>query len=149
MALKTAAFAAQDALVTALKASASLTAWTIDYGLPLVRPSQLNIWVSEDVSEWTQGLAASSTNSRNETFTLTVYLYAQHTGATAKEVRDELAVAGGVVEQIVGSTPFLSGSVMYAEIAGAQYEGAFADPEGRAREGVLKLSIACTAYLTV
>lgn len=148
MPLTTKAFAAQDALVTALKASASLTDWQIDYGLPATRPTQLNIWVSEDVADWNQDLAASSTNARNENFALTVWLYAQRWNATAEEVRDELAAAGGVVEQIVGSTPFLGGVVLFAQIAGAEYQGAFADPEGRAREGVLKLTVACQAFLT-
>lgn len=148
MPLTTKAFAAQDALVTALKASQDLSAFEIDYGVPAVRPTQLNIWVSEEVSDWQQDLATTGLVNRDETFRLSVWIYVQRWGSTAQEVRDEVTAAGAVVEQIVGSAPFLGGVVLYAQVAGGEYDGAFADAEGRARIGILKLSIACTAYLT-
>lgn len=148
MGLHTTAFAAQDALVAALQDSEALAGWEIDYGIPTVRPTELNIWVSEDVSDWQQAYATSGLDGRDEVFRLAVYIFAQRTGATAKEVRDEIATAGGVVEDVVGSSPFLGGVVMLAEVAGGQYDAAFAGDDGRAREGLLKLIIACQAFVT-
>lgn len=148
MPLTTKAFDAQDALVTALQASNDLSDWEIDYGLPAVRPTQLNIWVAEEVADWVQDLATTGLVNRDESFRLSVYIWAQRYGATAQEVRDEVTAAGGVVEQIVGSAPFLGGVVLFAQVAGGEYDGSFADAEGRARIGVLKLTIACQSYLT-
>lgn len=148
MSFQTTAFAAQDALVTALDASASLSAWTVQYGLPSGRPDDLHIWVDESIEDGKLGEATTGLVTRSETYLLTVYVYDRKTGATALEIRDEISVAGGVIAAIVGSSPFLGGAVMYAEIVAYAYEGAFADPEGRVREGVLKVTIACDAHLT-
>ena len=146
MAFDTKAFDAQDALVTALQGTASLSAWTVDFGLPPKR-DELHIWVDESVEDWTQENATTGLVTKNEMFRISVYIYDRRSGATAKEVRDEIKVAGNVVSDVIGSDAFLGGVVMLAQIIGGEYEGAFADPEGRAREGVLKLTIECQAFL--
>lgn len=146
MSFNTKAFSAQDSLYNLLNASSSLSAWTVDFGLPSVREEQ-HIWVDEGVDEWQQESGTTGLVSRNESFRISVYLYSRKVGATAKEVRDELAIAASTVSDIVGSTPFLGGSVLYAETSGAEYGGAFADPEGRIREGYLRLVIGCQAFI--
>lgn len=145
--LNTKAFAAQDALLEALRANVGLADWTIDYGLPSGRPTELHLWVDEAVDDWTQDVPTSGVISKEEEFRLAVYLYGRRTDATAAEVRDEISGAAGVVANAIGSAPFLGGVVLFAYIAAAQYEGAFADADGRQREGVLKLTIACRAFL--
>ena len=147
MAFQTKTFAAQDALVAALSARPELASWRIDFGLPAGRPEEQHIWVDENVSEWTQDLLTTGLESRNETFRISVYIYDKKTGADAKEIRDELSDAAAVVSDTIGTSAFLGGVVMFAQIVGAEYEGAFADPQGRIREGVLKLAIECQGFL--
>lgn len=147
MGFQTAAFAAQDALVTALDGVAGLSAWTIDYGLPSIRDEQ-HIWVDETIEDGQQETISTGLVSKDESFRLTVYVYSRKTGATALELREEIAIAGGLVADTVGAAPFLGGAVLFAEIVAYGYEGAFADPQGRQREGVLKITVACKAYLT-
>lgn len=147
MAFETKAFAAQDALVTALQNATGLAGWRIDYGIPAGRPEEQHIWIAEDVADWSQELASTGLQARNETFRLSVYIYDKRTAATAQEVRDEVRTAASVISDIIADGPFLSGIVLYAQIVAGAYEGAFADPEGRSREGVLKLTIECQAFL--
>lgn len=147
MSFQTAAFAAQDALVSILRDVPELSAWTIDYGLPPA-PEERHIWVDEEIEEGTQETSTSGLVARSESFRLTVYVYDRQTGASAIEVRDEIKTAAGYVADAIGAAPFLGGSVLYAEVAGFAYEGAFKDPEGRVREGVLRLTVACQSYLT-
>jgi hypothetical protein len=147
MAFDTKAFGAQDALVAALQGTAALSAWRIDFGIPAGRPEEQHIWVDENVSEWTQDTITTGLAARNENFKLSVYIYDKKSGATAEEIRDEIKVAAAAIADTIGAAPFLGGVVLYAQISGADYEGAFADSEGRAREGVLKLSIDCQGFL--
>lgn len=148
MGLNTKAWVAQDQLLTLFRAQPGLSAWAIDYGIPASRPDDLHLFIDENVTDWSQQVATTGVTSKEESFRLAVFLYARRTDSTAQEVRDEISDAAGIVADIVGSTPFLGGTVLYAHIASVEYEGAFADPEGRAREGVLKLTIECTAFLT-
>ena len=147
MAFDTKAFAAQDALVTALKDTAALAAWRIDFGIPAGRPEEQHIWVDENVSDWTQDTMTTGLAARNESFKLVVYIYDKKSGATAQEIRDEIKTAASAISDTIGAASFLGGVVLYAQIASADYEGAFADTEGRAREGVLKLTIDCQGFL--
>jgi hypothetical protein len=147
VAFQTKSFQAQDALVTALQARAELSAWRIDFGIPAGRPEEQHIWVDENISDWSQDLLTTGLVSRNEVFRLEVYVYDKKTGADAKEIRDELSVAAGIISDVLGTSAFLGGVVMFAQIVGGEYEGAFADPEGRIREGVLKLTIECQSFL--
>lgn len=146
-ALNSKAFDTQDALVTALKANTALSAWVIDFGIPAGRPQEQHIWVDEEVADWAQELGTTGLVTRNESFRLSIFVYDKRTGATAKEVRDEVKQAADAITDTLATTPFLGGVVLYAEVTGGAYEGAFADSEGRAREGLLKLSIDCQAFL--
>lgn len=146
-AFATKTFDAQDALVSAIRARSELAAWEVDFGIPANRPKQQHIWVDEDVTDWTQDSYTTGLASRQETFKLAVYIYDRQTGSTALEIRDEIRAAAGVVSEVVGSDVFLGGVVMLAQIVAAAYEGAFADPEGRSREGVLKLTVECQGFL--
>lgn len=147
MGFETKAFGAQDALVAALQADAALSAWTIDYGLPARRDEQ-HIWVDERLTGWTQGNPTTGLVTKQEEFRIQVYVYSRLTGSTAEEQRNDIKAAADVIANVVGSAPFLGGAVFYAEIATAEYEAAYADAEGRQREGVLLLTVACSAYLT-
>lgn len=148
MTFDTKAFDTQDALVSALQANPALSAWEIDFGIPAGRPQEQHIWVDESVEDWTQDNATTGVVARNEGFQLNIYIYDKRTSATAQEVRDEVKVAAATISDVIGSAPFLGGIVLFAQIVGAAYEGAFADPEGRSREGVLKLTIGCQAFIT-
>lgn len=148
MTLHTSTFAAQDALLAALLAAPALAEWERQYGLPAGRPSERHIWIDEQVDNWEQAIRASGTPAaRDETFRLTVYVYSRRTGATAAEVRAEVKGAADVVADLVGQAPFLGGAVLYAEITGGRYEGAFADAAGTQREGALRIDVSCTAFL--
>ncbi|HAM24921.1 MAG TPA: hypothetical protein DCM51_05120 [Actinobacteria bacterium] len=147
MGLNTKAFAAQDALVAALQADERLADWSVGFGVPPQKPQDRCLWVDEEVSDWTQDAPTTGVVTRSEGFQLAVYIYDRLTDASAAEVRDEIYLAAGAVADAVGSEPFLGGAVLYAEVSGADYEGAFADPEARSREGVMKLMIRCTAHL--
>lgn len=146
MTFGTKAFAAQDALVEALKAEPALSAWQIDFGIP-ARREELHIWIDEEVIDWSQELASTGLQSRNEAFNLAIYIYDRKTDANAKEIRDEIKAAADIITDILGAGSFLGGIVLIAEIIGGAYEGAFADPDGLRREGVLKLTIGCQAFL--
>lgn len=147
MSFNTKTFAAQDALVTALQDESSLSDWTIGFGIPAHR-EELHIWVDEQVDSWEQDGATTGLVARNERFRLSIYIYDRKTGADAKDIRDEIATAADVITGVIGSQPFLGGVVLYAELVGAEYDGAFADPDGRKREGVLKLTVGCQAFIT-
>ena len=146
MGFETKAFGAQDALVDALQDAEGLQAWAIDYGLPSRREEQ-HIWVDEKLTDWNQGQETTGLVTKAENFQMTVYIYSRLTGATAREQRDDMKAAADIVSNVIGSAPFLGGAVFYARIAGAEFETAFADSEGRAREGVLMLTVQCSAYL--
>lgn len=146
MSFHTKAFDTQDQLLALLKASAALSAWTIDYGIPS-RREELHIWVDENIEDWTQEGDTSGLVSKDEGFRLTCYIYDRKTGASAQEIRDEVKAAANTVADIIGSAPFLGGSVLYASVVAAAYEGAFEDEQGRVREGVLKLTIGCQAFI--
>lgn len=147
MAFNTRAFDAQDALVAALKDSEDLQDWSIDYGLPSDR-NERHIWVDEQIDNWEQQPATSGLVSKDEAFRIAIYIYARQTDSSAKEVRDLIKNAANVISDLIGSTPFLGGVVLLAEISTGEYDGAFADPEGRAREGVLKLTVGCSAFIS-
>ncbi|MDP1877979.1 MAG: hypothetical protein Q8M17_10550 [Actinomycetota bacterium] len=147
MSLQTKAFDAQDQLVTLLDAQAGLDGWTVAFGLPAAREEK-HLWVDEQVEEWTQGEQSTGIVTKDEAFTLSVFIYVRRTGADAQEIRDEIKAAAGIVASVIGTQPFLGGSVMYASIVSGEYDGAFADAEGRAREGVLNLKIGCLAFLS-
>jgi len=146
VAFETKAFGAQDALTQALQGAAGLAGWTVDFGIPS-RRDELHIWVDEGIDDWNQGTPTTGLVTAEETFRLTVYVYARRTGADAREIRDDIKAAADVVSSVIGSAPFLGGAVFYASIVSAQYDSAFADPEGRAREGVMALTVQCSAYL--
>lgn len=146
MSFQTKAFDTQDQLLALLQAKTQLAPWTIDYGLPPRREEQ-HIWIDENIEDWNRDGDTSGLVSQTEGFQLAVYIYDRKTGASAKEIRDEVKTAAGHVSDVVGSAPFLGGAVLYASIVGAAYEGAFEDPEGRVREGVLKLTIGCQAFI--
>lgn len=148
MSLQTRAFAAQDALITALEAAPGLSSWTVGFGLPNQRPEALHIWVDENVTDWSQESISTGVMTKNEAFAIAVYLYSRRTDSTAIEVRDEIAAAAGVVADLIGATPFLGGVVLFAEVSNVEYDGAFADTDGRMREGVMKLTIKCTAFVS-
>lgn len=147
MAFNTKAFSAQDAIVTALQGTAGLSAWRIDFGIPAGRPEEQHIWLDEELSEWSQEATTTGLTVRNETFRTSIYIYDKKTGATAKEIRDEISTAATLIMNTIGSSPLLGGIVLYAEIVDLAYEGAFADPQGIAREGVLKMTVECRAFL--
>lgn len=147
MGFNTKAFDAQDSLLGLLQAETNLAAWTIDYGLPSRRDEQ-HIWIDEYVGNWSQGGDTSGLLSKDEGFLCQVYIYTRKTDATAKEVRDEIEGAAGYVADIVADNPTLGGNVVYATISGAAYEGAFQDERGLTREGVLRLDITSTAFLS-
>ena len=144
--LNTKAFAAQDARVAGLQAAAGLAAWTVEFGLPAVR-GEMHVWVDEHVEEWRQEAPTTGLVSREESFTLDVYLYARMTDAGALEVRDAITAAAAVVQNVIGSAPFLGGVALMAQVSGGEYDGAFADPEGRSREGLLLLKVECQTFL--
>lgn len=146
MSFQTKAFDTQDALLALLQASTDLSAWTIDYGLPS-RRDELHIWIDENIEEWTQAGDTSGIQSKNEDFRLSLYIYDRKTGASALEIREEIKTVAGFVSDIIGSSPFMGGTVLYATVVGAAYEGAFEDEQGRVREGVLKMSIGCQAFI--
>lgn len=147
MAFETKAFGAQDALVAALQATPSLSAWTIDYGLPSRRDEQ-HIWIDETLNDWTQGTPTTGIVARDESFRLSVYIYSRLSGASASDIRNDVKGAADIVLDVIGSDAFLSGSVFFASVISAEYDSAFADTEGRAREGVLLLTVQCSAYLS-
>lgn len=147
MAFNTKAFAAQDALTTALQARSELATWRIDFGIPAGRPEEQHIWIDESVGDWTQASASTGVVARNEDFQIYVYIYDKKSGADALEIRNEIKVAADVITDTLGSSPFLNGIVLFAEITALDYEGAFADSEGRSREGVLKLTITCQSFV--
>jgi len=146
--LQTKVFDAQDALTAALQAytGSTLAGWSVDFGLP-ARRAEKHIWVDEQVSEWQQSGQTTGLLSKSETFRMHVYIYVRLTGATALAVRDECKAAGAVVEQIIGGCPLLGGAAMMAQTVGGEYDGAFADPEARAREGALHLIIETQTFL--
>ena len=146
MSLHTKVFDVQDAIVTALQAAAGLSGWTVCFGLP-VRRDELHVWVDEQVSQWKQDQQTTGTQSKLENFQLHAYVYVRHSGATAQEIRDEAKAAGAIVEQTIGGSPILGGLALMAEISGGEYDGAFADPEGRAREGALHLVIDVQTFI--
>ena len=144
--MQTKAFDAQDALVAALEAAVGLAAWTVSYGLP-ARREDLHVWVDEQVSDWKQEQQTTGLVSKDESFKLHVYAYVRQTGATALEVREECKAAGAIVEQVIAAAPFLGGVALMAQTVGGEYDGAFADPEGRAREGALHMIVDTQTFL--
>lgn len=147
MAFDTKAFDAQDAIVAALQATPALSTWQIDFGIPAGRPVEQHIWLDENVGDWEQEAITTGLTSRHENFQLQIYIYDKKTGATAEEIRDEIKVAATAISDTIGTSPLLSGIVLYAEIANLEYEGAFADAQGLAREGVLRLTINCKSFI--
>lgn len=147
MGFNTKAFNAQDALFALLEAESALSGWQLDYGLPSRREEQ-HLWIDENVQAWEQDGDTSGLLSKDEKFQFPVYLYDRKTDATAREIRDEIETAAGYVADTIAENPTLSGTVIYATIIGAAYEGAFQDEQGRVREGVLRLDIGCTAFLS-
>ena len=144
--MQTKVFDAQDALVASLQAAPGLVGWTIGYGLP-ARRDDLHVWVDEQVSEWTQDQRTTGLVSKEESFKLHVYVYVRRSGASAQDVRDECKGAGAIVEQVIAAAPFLGGVALFAQTVGGEYDGAFADPEGRAREGALHMIVATQTFL--
>lgn len=148
MGFNTRAFAAQDAIVDTLQAVGGLSAWVIEYGFPNVK-AERHIWVDESINNGEQETVASgAVRTANESFRLDVFIYDRKTGASAREIRDEISTAAELVANALAAAPFLGGSVLYAEVVGFEYDGAFADAKGSVREGVMKLTVACSAYLT-
>ena len=50
-------------------------------------------------------------------------------------------------EQVIAAAPFLGGVALMAQTVGGEYDGAFADPEGRAREGALHMIVDTQTFL--
>lgn len=146
--LRTKAFAAQDALVAALQADGVLPGWTVDYGIPFVSPQDKHVWIDEEVDGWEQKLSGTGgATTREESFRLTAFVYHRMTDATALEIRTTVKAAADAIADVVTGSPHLSATVLFAEVVGGAYEGGFFDPDGRVREGLLRINIGCTAYL--
>lgn len=150
-AFETKVFAAQDSLVELLEERRSiadnpLAPWAIDFGLPYKRRDR-HIWVDETVDTWERGQVTSGLVSQAESFRITAFIYARLTGATPRTIRADIITAADEVTTVLGSSPFLGGVVMYAELIGGEYGAAFADEQGKAREAVLRLDIGCTAHV--
>lgn len=142
-----AAFAAQDALKTlldGLKAS-SLDGWTVDCGLPQ-RRDDLHVWVHDDVDDWTFTDLVTGQVMGDEHFLLYVYVYSRRLDSTFTEQRDEVGGAADAIKAAIKADHTLAGAVSHAHVAGAKYEGAFEDEEGRVRFGILRLEVDCRIW---
>lgn len=142
----TAAFDAQDQLLAILAGCGLGRDWTIDYGLPPIRTDR-HAWVDETVDDWSQDLLTTGVPSSTETFALHVYLYVRGTGASALELRQLLREAAGRFAAGLAVDVTLGGVLQVAQVAGAGLDSAFADPEGRVRESVLRVDVGCSAWL--
>ena len=61
-----------------------------------------------------------------------------------------LVILIGGIDLSVGALVALVGTVtvaLMAQVSGGEYDGAFADPEGRSREGLLLLKVECQTFL--
>lgn len=142
----TKAFAAQDALFDLIDDLAGLSAWTRELGMPS-RFDELHLWVDDAIDEWSREDVASNLTTQQETFVLHVYLYSRRLDATFKEQRDEVASASALIEDALHDSPTLTDVVMQARVVGGEFQGAWADSEGRERAGILRLDVRCVAWL--
>lgn len=152
--------AAQQALVALIAALPELAGWNAGghdgFGAPReLVPREKTWFVDDKVEDWDRLVPA--TGARSEAFTLTVWFYTKMTVAktasgtmtgTPAQVQDEVLAAAAPFEAALTANPTLSGTVMSAFSQGrAEYDSGWADEQGRAREGVLKLQIRCSAHL--
>lgn len=144
--LVTAAFDAQDALYALISPLTALAAWDVNQGLP-DRRSERNVWVDDQIDEWTREEATTGLVAQQETFTLHVYLWSTRLDCTQVELRDEIATAAASIQTALAADRTLGDVVMLAGVTGSSYDGGFLDDAGRERIGVLKLDITCTAWL--
>lgn len=147
MKFATKAWPAQERLTELLKTRTQLSGWERQFGLPPALTEDRYIWVDEGIDEWEQEEYTTGLESKTEQFQLVVYFYDRKTGATAAEIRTEVQQAADQLADIIGSNSFLDGILMRATISKLVYDGSFADGEGRSREGVLKVTISCSAFL--
>ena len=141
---RTKAWDAQDALLALLQAQT----WPDNIRPALGTPARMDgdaVWVSGEVDDWNAEYRVSGLAQKDETFVPRVHCLVTRLG-TFVELRDRLESLGALVEDAIGQSYSLSGTVMLATIKQQQVEETMLD-DGRRRQGLLTFFIECEAFV--
>ena len=144
--MRTKLFAAQDALYGLLRASSGLAGVSVILGTPF-RPEHEMVWISGEVDEWSRDYRTSGLVSQEESFTIRVHITSARLGTEYTPTRDRVKALGDAIDDVITANPQLSGTVMLATIARAEFQEA-ADMDGRGRAALLTLYIECSAFVS-
>lgn len=142
---RTQAWAAQDALLTALQAQS----WPVGVNPTLGTPARMesdSVWVSGEVEAWNAEYRVSGLRQKDETFTLRIHCLATRLGGDYASLRARLEEFGGIVEDAVEADHTLDGTVMLATITSQQVEETILE-DGRRRQGLLTFFVECQAFV--
>lgn len=133
-------WAAQDALKVALRARSALDRVAITLGEP-ARYEDDHIWISGEVSDWSQKFFDSAATGKDESFTLTIYVYAKRATHDYAVTRDRVKVLCDEVEEALASDLFLGGSAEFQQITDLQVDELIPDERHRALLVTLRTSV--------
>jgi hypothetical protein len=137
---------AQDALLTALQANATLSEVTLDLGAP-GRLERQHVWISGEVEDWSLAYTTSGLVSRDEEFNLRIHVLVTMTGRSYVDARTRVVELGQAVEDVIADDVTLAGTVMLATVARGSIDEATGG-DGRTRSVLLTIHVRCNAHVS-
>lgn len=136
--------AAEDALLAALQADATLAAIA---GPPQLwepsDPKDEHVWIAEQLEETQDVHTTGNVPTRQEDFVIRVRVWVVKTGNDYKAVRDRGVVLVAAIENVVRANFTLTGSVFFADISAIRR---FSGPWDTRRGVIHEVSVRVRAY---
>lgn len=142
--VRSAFWAAQDALYALLEAAGTLDAAQLSIGRP-TRDEPVQVWVSGETEQWNADYVVSGLAGKDETFVIRVNVQVTRLGTDYVKVRDDVKDLGQAVEDVIAANPTLSGTVELAQIGSVRLAETLTDE--RHRTVALQMDVSCRAWL--
>lgn len=130
-------FAAQDALLAALRASLA-GGVPVTLGAPAEK-QQTHVWVSGDVDQWEQNYRTSGLGAKDESFVLQVEALVMRNAPDYATPRARMQTLIEEIEAAITANPTLDGTVMLAQVERITMDEGVTDERQRA--------IGCTVFV--
>lgn len=142
--VRSAFWAAQDALFSLLEASGDFNDAQLSLGRP-TRDEPVQVWVSGETEQWNANYVVSGLHGKDETFVLRVNVQVTRLGTDYAKVRDDVKDLAQAVEDVVAANPTLTGTVELAQINSVRLGETLADE--RHRTVAIQMDVSCRAWL--
>lgn len=151
MAVGTALWAIQDAIIASLVAERALGGSPLA-GKPITlgypgRLSEDHIFLAGEADEWRQKYGVSNLGAKDEELTLRLYVFVKLNTDSYAEARAYLAPISARIEQRLNEQFTLAGSTMLVQVSRLRLEEALTGDQPASRELLLTMYLSCRSWL--